>query len=79
MYERQETIEHNGIKLDVVFEFEEGNYSGGINDPDCTTDEIVEILSIKINGTDIDLTYFLEGELDSQIEKSINLELERQL
>jgi hypothetical protein len=78
MYERQETVEHNGIKLDVVFDFTQGNRLTNDNNPHYHDTEIGYIRSIKIHDTDIDLTWFLEGEFDSQIEEAIMLELENQ-
>jgi hypothetical protein len=67
------TIEYRGLKLDVEFDLYVGkkpNLHGG--DPDYDGDEVDEILSIKVHGTDVELTSFLDGDYDESIVEYLN-------
>jgi hypothetical protein len=62
------TIEYRGLKLDVEFDLHIGkrpNLHGG--DPNYDGDEVKEIWSIKVHGTDVELVDFLEGDYDEGI------------
>ncbi len=62
------TIEIRELKIDVEFEYSSAVYAGHPNSPNSVDAEIGEITSIKIHGTDIDITWFLEGEMNQEIE-----------
>lgn len=62
------TIEYRGLKLDVEFDLHVGkNPQCNGNDPDYDGDEVEDIKSIKVHGTDVELANFLEGDYDEEI------------
>ena len=68
------TIELNGLKLDIEFDYYYGKkntFGRHPSDPSYDGPEINEITDIKIHGTETSLAEFLEGEMDVRIEELV--------